>query len=93
MPDWDTTGEDAYCRRLLDRMTVGRTELPNSPFYIPEDSKETMPAPECSSYLSIADGSPNPLPVSDLNQVVLEELMAENRGLTLLDLKKRSEYS
>ena len=31
--------------------------------------------------------------MSDLDQVVLKELMAENRGLTPLDLKKRSEYS
>ena len=39
------------------------------------------------------DGSLNPVPVSDLDQVVLKELMAENRGLTVLHLKKRSEYS
>ena len=45
------------------------------------------------SFLSIVDGSLNPVPVSDLDQVVLKELMAKNRGLTLLDLKKRSEYS
>ena len=31
--------------------------------------------------------------MSDLDHVVLKELMAENRGLTLLDLKKRSAYS
>ena len=31
--------------------------------------------------------------MSDLDQVVLKELMAENRDLVLLDLKKRSEYS
>ena len=31
--------------------------------------------------------------MSDLDQVVLKDLMAENRGLTLLDLKKRFEYS
>ena len=30
-PNWGTTGEHAYGRRLLDRMTVGRTELPNGP--------------------------------------------------------------
>ena len=35
----------------------------------------------------------NPVPVSDLDQVVLKELMAKNRGLTVLDHKKRSEYS
>ena len=74
-------------------MTVGRTELPNGPNYVPEDSHETKPAPEWRSFQSIVDGSLNPVPVSDLNQVVLKELMAENRGLTLLDLKKRSEYS
>ena len=92
-PDWGTTGEHAFCRRLLDRMTVGRTELPNGSIYVPEDSQESMPAPEWGSFLSVVDGSLNPVPVSDLDQVVLKELMAENRGLTLLNLKKRSEYS
>ena len=92
-PDWGTTSEHAYWRRLLDRMTVGRTELPNIPIYVPEDSQETMPAPEWGSFLSIVDGAPDPVPVSDLDQVVLKELMAENKGLTLHDLKKRSEYS
>ena len=92
-PDWGTTGEHTYWRRLLDRMTVGRTEHPNGPIYVPEDSQETMPAPEWGSFLSIVDGSLSPVPVSDLDQVVLKELMAENRGLTPLDLKERSEYS
>ena len=92
-PDWEARGEHAYWRRLLDRMTVGRTELPNGPIYVPEDCQETMPAPEWGSFLSIVGGSLNPVPLSDLDQVVLKELMAENRGLTLLDLKKRSEYS
>ena len=41
-PDWGTTWEHAYWRRLLDRMTVGRTKLPNGPIYVPEDSQETM---------------------------------------------------
>ena len=72
---------------------MGRTELPNDTIYVSEDSQETMPAPKWYSFLSIVDGSLNPVPVSDLNQVVLKELMAENRGLTLLDLKKRSGYS
>ena len=92
-PDWGTTGEHAYWRRLLDRMTVGRTELPNGPIHVPEDSQETMPAPEWGSFLSIVEAALNPVPVSELDQVVLKELMAENRGLTLLDLKKRSEFS
>ena len=52
-----------------------------------------MPAPEWGSFLSIVDGALNPVPLSDLDQVVRKELMAENKGLTLLDLKKRSEYS
>ena len=92
-PNWSTTVEHAYWRRLLDCMTVGRTELPDGPIYVPEDSQETMPAPEWGSFMSIVDGAPNSVPVSDLDQVVLKELMAENRGRTLLDLKKRSEYS
>ena len=45
-PDWGTTGEYGYLRRLLDRTTMGRTELPNGPIYVPEDSQETMPAPD-----------------------------------------------
>ena len=92
-PESGTAGEHAYWRRRVDRMTVGRTELPNCPIYVPEDSQETMPAPESGSFLSIVDGSLNPVPVSDLHQVVLKEFMAENRGFTLLDLKKRSQYS
>ena len=90
-PDWGTIGEHAYWGGLLDRMTVGRTELPNGLTYVPEDSEETMPAPEWGSFLSTVDGSPNPVPVSDLEQVVLKGVMAENRDLTLLDLKKTSE--
>ena len=49
-PDSGTTGEHTYWRQLLDRMTVGRTELPNGPIYVPEDSQETMPAPEWGSF-------------------------------------------
>ena len=63
-------------------MTVGRTELTNGPIYVSEDSQETMPAPEWGSFLSIVDGALNSVPVSDLDQVVLKELMAENKGLT-----------
>ena len=92
-PDRDTTGEHAPWRRLLDRMTVETTELPNGSIYVPEDSQETMHAPEWGSFLSIVSGSLNPVPVSDLQQVVVKELMAEKRGLTLPVLKKRSEYS
>ena len=88
IPDWGTTGEQPYWRRLLDRVTARRAELPNGPIYVLEDSQDTMPAPEWGSFLSIVDGSLNSVPVSDLDQVVLKELMAENRGLTLLDLKK-----
>ena len=65
-PDWGSTGEHAYWGRLLDRMTVGRAELPNGSIYVPDDSQETMPAPEWGSFLSIVDGSLNPVPVSDL---------------------------
>ena len=69
-------------------MTVGNSELSNGSIYVPEDSQETMRAPEWGSLLSIVDGSLNPVPVSDLDQVVLKEVMAKNRGFTLLDLQK-----
>ena len=92
-PDWGTTGEHAYWRRLLDRITMGRSELPHGPIYMPEDSQKPMSAPEWGSFLCIVDGSLNLVPVSDLDQVVLKDVMAENRGLALLDLKKRPEYS
>ena len=49
-----------------------------------------MQAPEWATFLSIVDGSPNPVPLCDLEQVLLKEVMAKNRGLTLSDLKKRS---
>ena len=76
----------------MGRMTVGRTELPNAPIYLSEDSQETMLAAEWGGFLSIVDGSLSPVPVSDLDKIVLKELMAANRGRTLLDLKKRSAY-
>ena len=78
--DWGTTGKNAYWRRLLDRMTVGKTEHPDRPIYVPQDSQETMPAPEWGSFLFSVHGSLNPVPVSDLDQVVIKELMAKNRG-------------
>ena len=89
-PDWGCSGEHAYWRRMLDRMTVGRVQLPDGPIYVPEDSDIAMQAPEWASFLSIVDGSLNPVPLCDLDQVLLKELMAENRGLTLSDLKNRS---
>ena len=74
--DWGTTGEHAYCRRLLDRMPVGKDELRDKSLYLSGNSHETMPAPDWSSFLSIVDGSLYQVPVSDLDQVVLGESMA-----------------
>ena len=89
-PDWGCTGEHAYWRRMLDRINVARVQLPDSPIYVPEDSDTAMQAPEWASFLSIVDGSLNRVPLCDLDQVLLKEVMAENRGLTLSDLKNRS---
>ena len=89
-PDWGCSGEHAYWRRMLDRMTVGRLQLLDSPIYVPEDSDTAMQAPEWASFLCIVDGSLNPVPLCDLDQVLLKEVMAENRGPTLSDLKDRS---
>ena len=75
---------------MLDRMTVGRVQLRDGPIYVPEDSDSAMQAPEWASFISIVDGSLNPVPLCDLDQVLLKEVMAENRGLTLSDLKNRS---
>ena len=55
-------------------MTVGRVQLPDGPIYVPEDSEETIQTPEWGSPLSIVDGSLNPLPLSDLDQVYLIEM-------------------
>ena len=89
-PGWGCSGEHAYWRRMLDRMTVGRVQLPDGPIYVPEDSDTAMQAPEWASFLSIVDGSLNPVPLCDLDQMLLKEVMAKNRGLTLSDLKNRS---
>ena len=76
-PDWGCSGEHAYWRRMLDRMTVERVQLPNGPIYVPEDSDTAMQAPDWASFLSIVDGSLNPVPLCDLDQVLLKEVMAE----------------
>ena len=88
--DWGCSGEHAYWRRMLDRITEGRVQLPDGPIYVPEDSDTAMQAPEWASFLSIIDGSLNPVPLCDLDQVLLKEVMAENRGLTLSDIENRS---
>ena len=75
---------------MRERITVGRVQLPDGPIYVPEDSDTAMQAPEWASLLSIVDGSLNPVPLCDLDQVLLKEVMAENPGLTLSDLKERS---
>ena len=89
-PDWGCSGEHAYWCRMPDRMNMGRVHLPDGPIYVPEDSDTAMQAPEWASFLSIVDGSLNPVPLCELDQVLLKEVMAENRGLTLYDLKNRS---
>ena len=71
-------------------MTVGRVQLPDGPIYVPEDSNTAMQAHEWASFLSIVNGSLNPVPLCDLDQVLLKDVMAENCGLTLFDHKKRS---
>ena len=69
---------------------MGRVQLPDGPIYVPEDSDTAMQAPEWASFLSIVDGSLNPVPLCDLDQGPLKEVTAKNRGLTLSDLKKPS---
>ena len=64
--------------------------LPDAPIYVPEDSDPAMQAPEWARFLSLVHGYLNPVPLCDLDQVLLEEVMAENRGLTLSDVKDRS---
>ena len=44
-------------------MTVGRVQLPDGPIYVPEDSDTAMQAPEWAIFLSIIDGSLNPVPL------------------------------
>ena len=71
-------------------MTVGRVQLPDGPIYVPGESDTAMQAPEWASFLSIVDESLNPVPLCDLDQVLLKEVMAEKPGFTLCDLKNRS---
>ena len=89
-PDWGCSGGLPYWCRMLDKITLGRVQLPDGPIYVPQDSDTAMQAPEWAIFLSIIDGSLNPVPLCDLDQVLLKEVMAENRGLTLSDLKERS---
>ena len=87
--DWGCSGEHAYWRRMLDRMTVGGVQLPDGSIYVPEDSYPPMQAPEWARSLSIVHGPLNAVHLRDLDQVLLKEVMAKNRGMTLSDLKNR----
>ena len=76
-PDRGCSGEQAYWRRMLDRMTVGGVQLPDGPFSMLEDSDTAMQATEWASFLSLVNGSLNPVPRCDLDQVLLKEVMAK----------------
>ena len=71
-PNWGCSDEHPYWRQSLDRMTVERVQLPDGPIYVPEDSDTAMQAPEWASFLSIVDGSVTPVPLCDLDKVLLE---------------------
>ena len=70
-------------------MIVGRVQLPNSPIYVPQDSDTAMQAPEWTGFLSIVCESLSPVPLCDLDQVTLKEVMAKNCGLTLSNRRKK----
>ena len=89
-PDLGCSGDHTDWHQMLDRMTVGGVQVPDVPIYVPQDSDIAMQAPEWASFLSIVDRSLNPVPLCDLDQVLLKEVMAEKCGLALLDFKERS---
>ena len=49
-PGWGCSGEHAYWRRMLEGMTLGRVQLPDSPTHVPEDSDTAMQAPEWANF-------------------------------------------
>ena len=88
-PDWGCSGQHAYWHQLLDPIIVAGVQFPDGPIYVPADSDTAMQVPEWASFLSIVDASLNAVPLCDLDQVLLKEVMAENSGLTLFHFKKR----
>ena len=46
-------------------------QLLDGPIYVPEDPDTAMQALEWTSFLSIVDGSLNPVPLCDPDQVLL----------------------
>ena len=50
IPDRGCSCEHAYWRRMLDRMTVGRVQLPDGSIYVPENSDTAMQAAEWASF-------------------------------------------
>ena len=55
---------------MLDRMTVGRVQLPDGAICVPGDHA----SPQMGQPMSIVDGSLNPVPLNDLDQVYLMEM-------------------
>ena len=60
-----------------------RVQLPNGPFSVLEDSDTAMQAPEWTGFLSIVDGSLNPVPRCYLDQVLLKEITKNDPLSTL----------
>ena len=67
-PKKDSPETHAYCMHLLHHTTVRRTEFPNGPIYVPEDSQDTMSAPGWGCLLSIVDCSLTHVPVVTLTR-------------------------
>ena len=59
-PDWGVFGPTGYWRKLLDRLTVRRVDLPDVPIYEKfGDASLLLPKPHWQTMLSVLDGGVN----------------------------------
>jgi len=89
-PDWGNSGQNAYWRRLLDRLTVRRLIMPDIELYEKYgDPKNLLPKPKWTSILSVLDGSQNVIAPSELDPSIVMTIVKKNRGFDRKTLEEK----
>lgn len=88
-PDWGASGQNAYWRQLLDRLTVQRTVLSQIPLYEKYgDANKLLPSPHWSTLVSVLDGSANKVSVDELEPILLKSIKKDTRDWGRDELEK-----
>lgn len=85
-PDWGHSGANGSWRRLLDRLTCDRIELPDCPLYVRTMDGKLMNKPQWTSIVSVVDSQKIQIRDHELSPSLVRWVTKLNRGKGLSDL-------